>query len=280
MGSPIHKCQRTELLNQPPTFLKYARTESIYRQALSLQNIDVAEKTDRELPRRQPIWPLAKITKQSYVHLAKKTLDKRRPKFRMVIEEPCVAGAWPGFADIAHLDLTFPFRIQQIPIRFKLLCVDDFRVVINGTVGRRTDIVEDVLVFRIGVLVFFQIPPGLIGDLGLDQSRFDRVERFGLIELLIVWIRPRAHHIGQILLRTPLGKESLAKLIATHRNSHDLDIRKLFLEMRQHGLVTTDVNDNLTFPFGRLDSLFPLLLPSRIRLSGVGQRYRVEKMNR
>src|SRR5262249_59483695 len=77
MGSPIHQCQRAELLNQPPTVLKYAGTESIYRQALSLQNIDVAEKTDCEFPRRQPIRPLSKITKQSYVHLAKKTLDKR-----------------------------------------------------------------------------------------------------------------------------------------------------------------------------------------------------------
>ena len=64
-----------------------------------------------------------------------------------------------------------------------------------------------------------------------------------MIELLIVWIRPRAHYIGQILLRTPLGKESLAKLIATHRNSHNLDIRKLLLEIRQYRFVTADVDD-------------------------------------
>src|SRR5262249_5736559 len=153
MGGPIHQCQRAELLNQTPTFLKYARNDSIYRQTLTLQNIDVAEKTDRELPCRQPIRPLAKITKQSYVHLAKKTLDKRRPKFRMVIEEPCVAGAWPGFADIAHLDLTLPFRIQQIPIRFEFLDVDEFRVVVDGSVGRRADIVEYVLAFWIRILV-------------------------------------------------------------------------------------------------------------------------------
>src|SRR5215813_14881255 len=212
MGGPIHQCQRAELLNQPPTFLKYARTESIYRQALSLQNIDVAEKTDREFPRRQPIRPLSKITKQSYVHLAKKTLDKRRPKFRMIIEEPCIASAWAGLADIAHLDLTFPFRIQQIPIRFEFLNVDEFRVVVDGAVGCRTDIVEDVLVFRIGVLVFFQIPLSLVNDLGQDQRRLDRIKGFGLIELLIVWIRPRADNVGNIFFSAPLGKQSLAKL--------------------------------------------------------------------
>src|SRR5262249_18944831 len=145
MGGPIHQCQRAELLNQPPTFLKYARTESIYRQTLSLQNIDVAKETYRELPRRQPIWPLAKITKQSYVHLAKKTLDKRMPKFRMIIEEPCVAGARSGFANIARLDLALPLRIQQIPVRLKLLNVDELRVVIDRSIGCRTDIVEYVL---------------------------------------------------------------------------------------------------------------------------------------
>src|SRR5262249_43943532 len=149
-----------------------------------------AEETDRELPRRHPIWPLAKITKQSYVHLAKKTLDKRRPKFRMIIEEPCVAGARSGFANIARLDLALPLRIQQIPVRLKLLNVDELRVVIDRSIGCRTDIVEYVLAFRIGVLVLFEIPLGLIGDLGKNQRRFDRIEGFGLIELLIVGIRP------------------------------------------------------------------------------------------
>src|SRR5262249_62238094 len=128
MGGPIHQCQRAELLNQPPTFLKYARTESIYRQTLSLQNIDVAKETYRELSRRQPIWPLAKVTKQRYVHLAKKTLDARRPNLRMVIEQACVAGVRPGLGDIAHLDLTFPFCIQHLTIRFEILRVGDFRL--------------------------------------------------------------------------------------------------------------------------------------------------------
>src|SRR5262245_27105071 len=280
MGGPIHQCQRAELLNQPPTFLKYARTESIYRQALSLQNIDVAKETYRELSRRQPIRPLAKITKQSYVHLAEKPLDKRRTKLWMIVEEPCVAGARPGFADISHLDLTLPFAVQQIPIRFKLLCVDNFRVVINGTVGCRTDIVEDVLVFRIGVMVLFEIPPGLIGDLGQDQSRFDWVERFGLIELLIVWIRPRAHQIGQIFFCASFGEQPLTELIDAHSECKNLYIRKLFLEIRQHGLVPADVNRNLPFLRRRFECFLPFLLPGTIRLSGVGQRDRVEKMNR
>src|SRR5215510_12156029 len=139
MGGPIHQCQRAELLNQPPTFLKYARTESIYRQTLSLQNIDIAKETDRELSRRQPIRPLAKITKQRHVHLAEKPLDKRQPKLQIIVKEPCVASARPSFADIACLDLALPLTVQQIPVRLKLLNLDELRVVIDGTVGRRTD---------------------------------------------------------------------------------------------------------------------------------------------
>src|SRR5262249_304276 len=142
MGGPIHQCQRAELLNQPPTFLKYARTESIYRQTLSLQNIDVAKETYRELPRRQPTWPLATIPKQSDVLPAENAVDEWRPKPRLVVEEPCIAGARAGLADIAPLDLPLPFRIQQIPIRFKFLNIDEFRVVVDGSVGRRADIVE------------------------------------------------------------------------------------------------------------------------------------------
>src|SRR5262245_26964779 len=153
MRRTVHQCQCTKLLNQPAALFENGGTESVYRQALLFQNIRIAKETDRELSCRQPIRTLAKITKQGYVHLAEKPPDERRSKFRMIIEEPCVACARPGFADISHLDLAFPFRVQQIPIRFKFLNIDEFRVVVDSSVGRRADIVEYVLAFWIRVLV-------------------------------------------------------------------------------------------------------------------------------
>src|SRR5205807_2510880 len=141
--------------------------------ALSLQNIHVAKKTDRKLSRRQPVRPLPKITKQSYVHLAEKPLDERWSKFRVIVEEPRVAGARSGFADVASLDLALPLRVQQIPIGSKLFYIDELRVVVDGPVSRRADIVKYVLAFRIGILVLFKIPLCLIGNLGQDQRRSD-----------------------------------------------------------------------------------------------------------
>ena len=105
----------------------------------------------------------------------------------------------------------------------------------------------------------------------------ERIERFGLVELLIVWIRPRAHHVGDKFLRPSFSQQSLPELIAAHSDSHNLDIRKLFLKIRQHCFVTADVDDNLTFPLGRFESLFPLLVPGGVCLSGIGKFCKANK---
>src|SRR5262245_49146825 len=124
MRRTVHQCQCAKLLNQPAAFFENGGTESVYRQALLFQNIRIAKETDPELSRRPPVRPLTNVTKQGRVHLTEKSLDKRRTKLWMIIEEPCIARARPSFADISHLDLAFPFRVQQIPIRFKFLNVD------------------------------------------------------------------------------------------------------------------------------------------------------------
>ena len=100
---------------------------------------------------------------------------------------------------------------------------------------------------------------------GQDQRGFDRVERFRRIELLIVWIGPRAHHVGDIFFRATFGKESLAKLIAPAGHGSDFDFRKFLFEIRQHRLVPTDVNRDLPFFLGRFESPVPFLLPSGLR---------------
>src|SRR5439155_9619093 len=110
-------------------------------------------KTDSELSRRQPVGSLAKIAKQRQVHLAKKFSNKRRAKLGMVVKESGIAGAGPCLADIPRLDLALPLGVQQVPVRFELLYVDEFAVVVNGTVGCRTDVVEYVLSLGVRVLV-------------------------------------------------------------------------------------------------------------------------------
>src|SRR5438445_13647485 len=155
MGRAIHQRQCTELLDQSAAFFKNTGTESVYGQSLLFQDIDVTEKADRELSRRQPVGSLAKIAKQRQVHLAKKFSNKRRAKLRMVIKESGIAGAGPCLADIPRLDLPLPLRIDQIPVRLEFLYVDEFGVVVNGAVGCRTDVVEYVLSLGVRVLVPF-----------------------------------------------------------------------------------------------------------------------------
>ena len=92
-----------ELLDQSAAFFKNTGTESVYGQSLLFQDIDVTEKTDRELSRRQPVGSLAKIAKQRQVHLAKKFSNKRRAKLRMVIKESGIAGAGPCLADVPRM---------------------------------------------------------------------------------------------------------------------------------------------------------------------------------
>src|SRR5437773_212972 len=266
MGRAIHQGQRTELLDQPSAFFKNTGTESVYGQSLLFQDINVAEKTDSELSRRQPVWPLAKIAKQRQVHLAKKFSNKRRAKLRMVIKESGIAGAGPCLADVPRLDLALPLRIEEIPIRLKFLYVDEFGVVVNGAVGCRPDVIEYVLAFRVGVLVLFLIPLRLIRHLGQYQRGLYWVERLGRIKLLIIRIRPRAHHVGDILLRASLGKQSLPKLVAPSCNRYELDVGKLFFKIRQDRFIAADVDIDLSFLPRRLKRFLPFLLPRRIRL--------------
>src|SRR5947208_15635960 len=117
MRRAIHESQGAELLDQPSAFFKNTGTESVYGQSLLFQDIDVTEKADRELSRRQPVWPLAKVTKQSQVHLAKKFSNERWSKLRMVIEEAGVSSAGPRVADVPRLDLALPLGVQQVPVR-------------------------------------------------------------------------------------------------------------------------------------------------------------------
>src|SRR5947199_8213434 len=139
MRRAIHESQGAELLYKTAAFFKNTGTESVYGQPLLFQDINVAEKTDSELSRRQPVWPLAKIAKQRQVHLAKKFSNKRRAKLRMVVKETGIAGAGPCLADVSRLDLALPLRIEEIPIRFELLRIHELCLVIDGPVRCRTD---------------------------------------------------------------------------------------------------------------------------------------------
>jgi hypothetical protein len=74
-----------------------------------------------------------------------------------------------------------------------------------------------------------------------------------------------AHYVGQVFLRAPFGKESRAKLIAPAGYSRHFDFRIFFLKIRQHGLITADVNRDLAFPLGRFKRFLPFFLPSIFR---------------
>src|SRR5438876_5520320 len=127
----------------------------------------------------------------------------------MIIKKAGIAGAWSSFANVPRFDFSLPLGIQQIPIGLEILYVDELGIIVDRAVSRRTDIVENVLAFRVRVLVLLEIPFSLVSDLGQYQRRLDRVERFSLIELLIVWIRPRAHYVGNIFFCASFGEQPL-----------------------------------------------------------------------
>src|SRR3954453_4232887 len=116
MRRAVDERHGAELLHESAAFLEDARSEGVYRQALLLGDIDVAEKTDRVLSGCQPIRALTEITEQRYFHLAKEFFNERRPKLRVIVKKPRIAGARAGFADVAHFDFSLPPRIQQIPV--------------------------------------------------------------------------------------------------------------------------------------------------------------------
>ena len=121
MGRAIEQGQSAELLHQPAAFFENFRSEGVHRQALTLQHIDIAEKADGVLSRRQPIRPLAKITKQRRIHLAKEFTNERRPQLRLVVKESGIARARAGLTNIPDRDLAFPLGIEQIPIGLEIL---------------------------------------------------------------------------------------------------------------------------------------------------------------
>ena len=86
-----------------------------------------------------------------------------------------------------------------------------------------------------------------------------------MIELLIVWIRPRADDVGKIFFCAPFGEEPLSELVPAHRDSDNLDIGIFFLEIRQHRLVTADVNRNLPFFLSGFERSVPFFLPIDFR---------------
>ena len=75
----------------------------------------------------------------------------------MMKEEPGTARTRSGGANVACEDFPLPFRIEQIPVGFELLWVDVRGVIGNPAVRCRTDIVEDILLLRIGVVMLLLI---------------------------------------------------------------------------------------------------------------------------
>jgi hypothetical protein len=62
--------------------------------------------------------------------------------------------------------------------------------------------------------MLLQIPLRLVRHFGQNQRRFDRIERFGEVELLIVGIGSRARNVGEEFFRAPFGEQPRPELIA------------------------------------------------------------------
>jgi hypothetical protein len=91
------------------------------------------------------------------------------------------------------------------------------------------------------------------------------------MELLIVGIGARARNVGDKFFRAPLGEQPRPKLIAAASDGDNFDLRKFLLEVRENRIIATDVNNNLPFLLRRVESLLPLLLPSRLHLRSEGR---------
>src|SRR5262249_36788497 len=101
MGRAIDQAQGAKLLHQTAALFEYARPERVHRQALALEHVDVAKKTDGVFASREPVRPLAKIAEQGRIHLSEKFFDKIRAEIGVVVKKSSVARTGPSFADIA-----------------------------------------------------------------------------------------------------------------------------------------------------------------------------------
>src|SRR5687767_2504233 len=130
----VHQRHGAKLLHHGTAFFEHVWPDGGQRQSLIFQNIHVTRKTEGELAYREPVWTLAVVAEQRHVHLAEQFANKRRPEFRMMKEEPGTARTRSGRANVACEDFPLPFRIEQIPVGFKLLWVDERGVIGNPAV--------------------------------------------------------------------------------------------------------------------------------------------------
>src|SRR5205823_14003135 len=100
----------------------------------------------------------------------------------------------------------------------------------DRTVGRRRDVVDDVLILRIRVMMFALIPFRSVSDLRQEQRRLNRIENLGRKQLLISRHAAGANDIGKIFFRAPLDEQFLADLRAPSRGRENFDVWKLSLK--------------------------------------------------
>src|SRR5581483_4378149 len=89
---------------------------------------------------------------------------------------------------------------------------------------------QDVLSFVVDVLMLFLPPLRLIYDVGQDQQRLERIERFGGVKRRRRRGRALHEDIGNIFSRAALGEDFLAELEAAAGHGRDFYLRELLLE--------------------------------------------------
>ena len=171
-GARFTKANVPNCWTKAAALFEHARTEGIHRQPLTL-GAHRHRRKNRWHIFPSPANPVPGENRGTRVTSVSPNnfLMNAGPSCGMIVEKPRVAGAGSSLANIARNDSALPLGIEQIPVRPELLYIDELGVVVHRAVGRRTDIVKNILAFRIGILMPLQVPLGSIRDLGQDQRR-------------------------------------------------------------------------------------------------------------
>src|SRR3954453_19744061 len=163
------------------SFFKMARTELLHRQPGLLGSADFGaarEKSQRELLQRHPVDQPLVFANNADAGLAEQTAEEFGSKIGAVIIKNDRLARGSGDARVHRDDLTLPFRVQHVPVRFELVGVDQVFFV-EYLAARAALEHEYILTFVVDVLMFFLPPLRLIDDFRQDQQRLYGIERLG-----------------------------------------------------------------------------------------------------
>src|SRR2546426_6023626 len=149
----------------------------------------------------------------------------------MMVESDDARRADAGTLKEQHLAL--PFWIKQIPVGFKLLEVNQTRVVVKPVAGDAAFIHEDELLFAVRVEVFTVEPLRAVNDFRQKQYRLKWIEHAGFVEIKKrSSAQAAAVNVGKKFPGAALGDDARHQITDPPAHADGFDERKFFGKCR------------------------------------------------